>query len=217
MTSFVRSIISAAVLASCTGGSASSIPANLPSSEDMCRCNGLGFHLALVRIETAPTPHTDRQWGSGDEFEMTILQGLPTTHPDYEASSVAPVGSRVRVRRYKTSLDGSRISYYSPRTLEHIGLSVGMEILVGYRLARGIEPPMYLAEPLRVDPATNTLSIRWSQFPVGTPASQILDPTEWGNPARGCDPDCRPALPQVTTDAAPDVGPLDASDVPTRG
>ncbi|MFO0625179.1 MAG: hypothetical protein U0325_06130 [Polyangiales bacterium] len=56
------------------------------------------------------------------------------------------------------------------------------------------------------------------QFPVGTPASQILDPAEWGDPARGCDPDCRPNdLPQVTTDAAPDVDPIDASDAATRG
>lgn len=140
--------------------------------------------------------------------------------PRREHGTAASVGARVRARRYTHNIDGVPFASLVQGHPPLVDLTQGMQIIVGYRVAVGLDENLYFAGPLPVDPATNTLTHPWMQFPVGTPASQILDRSEWGNPARGCNPSCRVEdgryYPPTYSDASPDVLPVDASDVPTN-
>lgn len=202
MISSLRSVALGVLLTSCGQGSNSSAPNPVTPIEDLCRCDGFELHLAVVRIETTPVPHSDNYMGSGESFEMTVLQSLAATNPRQYSGQVVPIGTRVRVRRYLRNIDGTPFYSYVPGTPPPVSITQGMQIIVSYRLATGIDDNLYLGGPLPVDPASNTLSARWMQFPVGTPASQILNPIEWNNPMRGCGPDCRPNLGPPSSDAA---------------
>lgn len=210
-------ILLAIALASCGQGASSSSSNPLPAYGAGCRCDGNEVHVFIGRVESTPIPYEDRI-GRGIQFDVTVDRVLPAS---LRAGLVAPTpttGERIRVQRLLVLADGRPLSEAIPNYPRFPEIVLGMTAVFtigGPAVGDSTRRP---GAPLPIDPVTNTLTAPWMQFPVGTPASQILDPAEWGDPARGCDPVCRPNyLPQVTTDAALDVGPIDASDVPTHG
>jgi hypothetical protein len=154
---------------------------------------------------------------------MVIRQSLRASRNIIAGYAVPPVGTRVRARQYLYDNSGRPVSvyFYDPPPLP--SLTEGIEILVSFRPLDRDNENLFYTQPLAVDPSRNTLTVPWMQFPVGTPASQILDPSEWNDPMLGCDPVCRENsgrdYPPPYTDGAPDAYLLDAvtRDAPTRG
>jgi hypothetical protein len=179
---------------------------------DASGCDGNEVHVFIGRVESTPIPYEDRI-GRGIQFDVTVDRVLPASLRSGLVAPTPTTGERIRVQRLLVLADGRPLSEAIPNYPRFPEIVLGMTTVFTIGGPAVGDPTRRPGAPLPLDPQANTLTAPWMQFPVGTPASQILDPSEWGNPVRGCDPVCRPNyLPQFTTDAALDVGPLDASD-----
>lgn len=165
--------------------------------EARCRCGVGGYALspaiALVRIVDDPVPYRaslaespDMFWESGVEFTVEIERMTALgTNPDL----LPPTRFRGRT---PTRYPGG-----APLTAPGIpARGVRGVSFISPAAYQGELPIRYWALDLRaIDPTTGTLVDAAYQFPAGTSVSQYLDPTEWGNPARGCDGCGRPSHP----------------------
>jgi hypothetical protein len=178
-------------LLSCVDGDAST-PAPPPALEAWCRCSPYGYYLALVRVETVPAPFRMTQEGfviTGMEFNVVVERGLASS---FRPESTPPM--RFRARQSLAQGDGSPL--YPSTTWDapqYVSVHQGDLLLVDVRGSIPVDRDAWAIFPRAANATTGALTRPLFSFPVGTPASQVLDPAEWtcnaATPTRG---DCTP-------------------------
>lgn len=179
----------------CNESSKTTAPIPPASPDYLCRCHGKYLHVALLRIESEPTALriAEGEPGlvglNGAEFDATLVSGLPSSSSSVRNEYPLPAaGTRMHIWQLIRGADGTLLrglTAGSPQTMTlHQGMSVLVEL--GGANSSGAWPVTLLP----CDPANGALTRSWYRFPPGTPASQVLDPTEWNNPVRGCDGVC---------------------------
>lgn len=176
-------------LAACTSGD-TSLPTPNPPYGAGCRCTGLVYHLALVRVEDTPVPFRDDMQPlpglTGMEFHVIVEQLLPVTRDLYHIASPPAVSSSILARQYLLDRNGAPLRNALPGEPATAHVGRGQRLLVELTGARPAEPTVWSVSLLASDPTTGALTRPWYEFPTGTPASQVLDPTEWNTISRGC-------------------------------
>lgn len=182
--------------------SGSSPPLRLPP-DNLCRCRGLRNTLALVHVEGDPVPFRDQRtsletdWVSGVEFTLIVEQTY--VPPGQPADETAPP-MRIRARQ---TLNGPGGAAWPAGDLNAVAVRRDQRMFV-LLYPYWTDRRYWSLEIQPFNASTNTLGRRWYQFPAGTPITQVLAPTEWNDPSRGCDGSCTsPALGSV--DAGPDA------------
>lgn len=166
-------------------------PTPTPPSYAWCRCgvggSDLSPSIAIIRVVDDPVPYRAELsvspeifWESGLEFtveieRMTVLGTNPNLVPP----------TRFRGRTPTRYPGGAPLT--APGIPTRGARAVGFISPAAYQ--RELPIQYWKVGLLAIHPATDTLVDAVYQFPAGTPVSQFLDRTEWGNPARGCD-DC---------------------------
>jgi hypothetical protein len=155
-----------------------------------CRCDGNRESIIVARVVTNPVAYEELSY-RGVRFEVMVEQVLPASRVVGNDAPAPTVGSTLALQQRMFTRDGGSIGviYVNNPTLPTITLGVRTVFVLG---EYSDENPRFRgSQPLPMNLRTDTLTSPWMQFPVGTPSSQILDPMEWNNPARGCDPACR--------------------------
>lgn len=178
-------------LLSCVDGDAST-PAPPPTLEAWCRCSPYGYYLALVRVETVPAPFRMTQGGiviTGMEFNVVVERGLASS---FRPESTPPM--RFRARQGLAQGDGFPL--YASTTWDepqYVSVHQGDLLLVDVQGTIPVDRDAWSIFPRAANATTGALTRPLFSFPVGTPASQVLDPAEWtcntATPKRG---DCTP-------------------------
>jgi hypothetical protein len=181
MSRKIFTTIFAIMLASCEQGTSPSSSNPLPAYGAGCRCDGNEFHLFTGRVESSPIPYEDGI-GRGIQFDVTVDRVLPASLRSGLVAPTPTTGERIRVQRLLVLADGRPLTEAIPNYPHFPEVVLGMTTVFtigGPAVGDSTRRP---GAPLPLDPMTNALTAPWMQFPVGTTASQILDPTEWGNP-----------------------------------
>lgn len=184
------------VLTHCTllGGSGGmTTPANPEIPDDnLCRCGGYSNHLALLRIEEDRglfLDTTEQDYNArGREYSATLLRVLPANPNHWHFPPLDSPGQRIRVRHYNLRPDGS---FHQPPSNPNGRVYQPGMLLLAFVGAREAEVGrVWYFGVLPADTTTGTLIRPWYRFPPGTGPEQVLDPSEWRNLARGCEPPC---------------------------
>ena len=178
-------------LLSCVDGDAST-PAPPPTLEAWCRCSPYERHLALVRVDSEPVSFTetrDPPTVSGVEFSVALEGELRSA-----GSAVTFPPIRFRARQYLTNQTGAPI--FAGTTVDdprYVRAHMGDRLFVELLSQDPWDSTRWAILPRAANVTTGALTRPLFSFPVGTPASQVLDPAEWtcntATPTRG---DCTP-------------------------
>jgi len=163
----------------CSGGDAL-LPLPPPTLAVWCRCAPYERHLALVRVEGVPVTFQDTRYSvirNGMEYEVTVERSLSsTTNPHM----LPTMPTRFRARQYTTTRTGNPI--FAGTTWDHpqyVRVQRGDLLLVEMYSGDPDDPNRWSIGPKAANAMTGALTRPLFSFPIGTPAAQVLDPTEW--------------------------------------
>lgn len=182
-TSIALGLIVGALAFGCSSEPTGTRPVPSLPVQLQCRCTIHTISFLEVEIVDDPIPIHREYTGvrpvlrsDGLEFHVTTLRSMYVHRGD--AGVLQPFPTSFTAHVYLMQSNGD-VPYRGPPPVR------GLRALAGV----GLDPydhGVYEVGLFEIDAVTNTIVDGFYQFPAGTSIDQVLDPSEWGNPARGC-------------------------------
>jgi hypothetical protein len=172
------------VLAQCSSAPSPVVsPTELPPAALRCRCTVSSPLMAEVEITDDPVTYRREVEGDSSIWEGGLEFHVSTLRTMYRQSPSGPTPPVTFVARVVRSGPGGDLTDPSRPVPVH-----------GLRALATMSPNAFDANVWNVwlygvNPTTRVSIEGFYQFAAGTPVDRVLDPSEWGNPLRGCN-DC---------------------------